>query len=213
MTKNKKIIAFKGFEKDLKCRGFQYEVGKNYEEKGYIECCSNGFHACKYPLDVFNYYSPSDGNGNLRKYALVEQSGIIKEDGDKIVSSKIKIKSELSIMDMVKFHVDYLKENNKEVDENTGDRSASTNTGDWSRTSVTQENSAAFAFGYQSRAMTEKGWIIIVDWRVDKNANRYIANIYTGNVGGKIKNKKIEPNTWYWFEDGELKSEKDGSYD
>lgn len=212
----------------------QYEVGKEYEEKGKISCCYKGFHACKVPLDVFGYYEPTDANGNLRRYAVVEQSGDIDEKDDKTSSSKIKIKSEISIMDLVKFHVNYVKENTDKIDKNTGnwsastntgDRSASTNTGDWSastntgnrsastntgnysRASVTLENSAAFAFGYKSKAMAEKGWIIIVDWREDGDCKRYIKQIYTAKVGQKIKNRVIKPNTWYWFENGKLKSE------
>ena len=202
---NETIIAYKGFEHDFKCRDFQYEVGKTYETKENIECCKTGFHACKVPLDVFNYYSPTDVNGNLRHYAVVEQSGEIKKDEDKTASSKIKIKAELSIMDLVKCHVDFLKENHPEnVEDNTGDSSAATNTGDRSKASVTNENSAAFAFGFESKAMSKKGWIIIVDWRID-NHERYINQIYTAKVGQKIKNKKIKPNHWYWFENGKLK--------
>ena len=90
---------------------------------------------------------------------------------------------------------------------NTGNYSAATNTGDWSKASVTNENSAAFAFGFESKAMSKKGWIIIVDWRID-NHERYINQIYTAKVGQKIKNKKIKPNHWYWFENGKLKEEE-----
>lgn len=192
------ITAFKGFEPDFKCKDFQYEVGKEYETKGEINCCNNGFHACKVPLDVFKYYAPVNNNAGLRKYAVVEQSGDIDEENDKTASSKIKIKAELSIIDLVKCHVDYIKEHTKIADTNTGDRS---------KAEVEKENSAAFAFGYQARARAKDGWIIIVDWRLDENQDRYIHNIYSAKVGRKILNKKIESNVWYWFEDGKLQSE------
>lgn len=42
-------MTYKGFDKDLKCRGFQYEIGKEYTEKGEIRACRNGFHACGLP--------------------------------------------------------------------------------------------------------------------------------------------------------------------
>ena len=150
---NETIIAYKGFEHDFKCRDFQYEVGKTYEIKENIECCKTGFHACKVPLDVFNYYSPADVNGNLRHYAVVEQSGEIKEDEDKTASSKIKIKAELSIMDLVKCHVDFLKENHLEnAEDNTGNWSAATNTGYCSAATNTGNRSAATNTGYCSAA-------------------------------------------------------------
>ena len=56
MEKENKIIAYKGFDKDLKCRDFQYEVGKEYEMSGDIHCCENGFHACESPLEVLDHY-------------------------------------------------------------------------------------------------------------------------------------------------------------
>lgn len=71
-----KITAYKGFDENLCCRGFQYEIGKEYEHEGEIECCSKGFHACTNPFDVLNYY---DANGKNR-FCEVEQSGTIKTD-------------------------------------------------------------------------------------------------------------------------------------
>lgn len=52
------IKAYKGFDEDLSCRGMQYEVGKDYEVGGEIQCCKNELHACENPLDVLCYYSP-----------------------------------------------------------------------------------------------------------------------------------------------------------
>lgn len=63
------IKAYKGFDKNLQCRGFQYEIGKEYEEKD-AKACNCGFHACEYPLDVFGYYPPTNS-----RFCEVEQSG------------------------------------------------------------------------------------------------------------------------------------------
>ena len=60
--KEKKIIAYKGFDENLCCGGFQYEIGKEYEQEGEIKCCSNGFHACTNPFDVMNYYDANSKN-------------------------------------------------------------------------------------------------------------------------------------------------------
>ena len=103
-----KIIAYKGFDENLKCRGFQYEVGKEYEHDGEVECCRSGFHACTNPFDVLDYY---DANGKNR-FCVVEQSGTIKsEDKDsKQSSSKIKIKAEIGIAGLFKTGVEWIKE-------------------------------------------------------------------------------------------------------
>lgn len=101
------IKSYKGFNKDLKCRGFQYEIGEEYEMGGCIEVCRRGFHACENPLDVFDYY-PMIGS----RFCEVEQYGDIDRDDAeaKVCSSKIKIKAELKLADMINLGVEWLKE-------------------------------------------------------------------------------------------------------
>ena len=101
-----KIKAYKAFDKDLSCRGFKYEVGKEYEETGDIKVCEKGFHACPYPLDVFGYYAPAGS-----RFCEVEQSGKINDSkSDKVCSSKIRIGAELDIRGLVKAAISYVKE-------------------------------------------------------------------------------------------------------
>ena len=101
-----KIKAYKAFDKDLSCRGFKYEVGKEYEETGDIKACEKGFHACPYPLDVFGYYTPAGS-----RFCEVEQSGKIDgSESDKVCSSKIRIGAELDIRGLVKAAVSFVKE-------------------------------------------------------------------------------------------------------
>ena len=112
---NKTITTYKGFDKDLKCRGFQYEVGKEYElPKGEsVSVCSNGFHACESPLEVLDYYF-MDGHANLLRFCEVEQSGEFSKEVDstKVASSKIKIKKEITFADLINSGVEWLKEKN-----------------------------------------------------------------------------------------------------
>ena len=143
--------CFKGFDKDLKCRDFQYEIGKEYtEEKANI--CSYGFHACEYPMDVFNYYPPSDS-----RYCEVdlEANDQKSHDDSKRVGKKISVKAEIGIAGIIKAGVEYIKEqvdweNDKAT--NTGNQSAATNTGDYSAATNTGDQSAATNTGYQSAA-------------------------------------------------------------
>ena len=101
-----KLKTYKAFDKDLSCRGFKYEVGKEYEETGDIEACEKGFHACPYPLDVFGYYAPAGS-----RFCEVEQSGKIDDsESDKVCSSKIRIGAELDIRGLVKAAISFVKE-------------------------------------------------------------------------------------------------------
>lgn len=103
MANENKIIAYKGFNKDFKCRDFQYEVGKTYEMDGNIKCCGRGFHACESPMDVFDYYDMLTS-----RFAEVEQSGEIDkvDNSTKICSSRIKIKAELKLADIINLGVE-----------------------------------------------------------------------------------------------------------
>ena len=142
--------CYKGFDKDLKCRGYQYEIGREYEEKE-AEICSKGFHACEYPLDVFGYYDPASS-----RYCEVDLDANNQTDGDsKRVGKHIKIGAEIGIPGIVKASVEYIKnqvdwDNLKES--NTGNRSAATNTGDQSAATNTGNQSAATNTGNRSAA-------------------------------------------------------------
>ena len=107
MANENKIIAYKGFDKDFKCRGFQYEVGNTYETDDDIACCNRGFHACESPMEVFDYYDMLTS-----RFAEVEQSGKIDKEAasTKTCSSRIKIKAELKLADIINLGVEWLKE-------------------------------------------------------------------------------------------------------
>ena len=147
-----KIKAYKAFDKDLSCRGFKYEVGKEYEETGDIKACEKGFHACPYPLDVFGYYAPAGS-----RFCEVEQSGKIDDsESDKVCSSKIRIGAELDIRGLVKASVSFVKErctNECNADPGkpatAGDRGAAT-AGD--RGAATAGNYGAATAGYSGAA-------------------------------------------------------------
>ena len=101
------IKSYKGFDKNMQCRGFQYEVGKEYDMDGEIKCCNRGFHACKSPIKVWDYYDMLNS-----RFAEVEQSGKIDEEekSTKVCSSHIKIKAELKLADIINIGVEWLKD-------------------------------------------------------------------------------------------------------
>ena len=143
--------CFKGFDKDLKCRDFQYEIGKEYTEEK-ADICNCGFHACEFPMDVFGYYPPSDS-----RYCEVELEANNQKSSDdsKRVGKKISVKAEIGIAGIIKAGVEYIKEQvNWEDDKatNTGYQSAATNTGYQSAATNTGDQSAATNTGDQSAA-------------------------------------------------------------
>ena len=163
-----KIKGFKGFNKNLQCRDFQYEIGKDFKENGEIKACNKGFHFCENPADVFSYYPPSD-NGDLNRYCEVEGSGKTDKDSDdsKVACSQIHISAEIGIKGLVNAWVKFIldkvnwddkKESNtgdQSAATNTGDQSAATNTGDRSAATNTGDQSAATNTGYRSAATVE----------------------------------------------------------
>jgi len=176
--KEKAIIAYKGFDLDLKCRDFQYEIGGTYEQEGNVSACNSGFHACEYPLDVFKYYAPSES-----RFALVEQSGATSKDcsDSKIASLKISIKSELSLAELINAAIEYTF-------------SHSTPEGE----TATGEHGAAMASGWKGRAMAAEGCAIFL---VERGEDYNIIEVWAG-IAGK---DGVKPNVWYTLESGEPK--------
>ena len=98
--------AYKGFDKNLQCRGLQYEIGGT-QEVDKVKLCNQGLHACEAPLDVFRYYAPGEGS----RYCEVEMDGVSDERGDdsKRVAKKLTVGAEIGIPGLVKAHVEYVK--------------------------------------------------------------------------------------------------------
>jgi hypothetical protein len=146
------VTGFKGFDKDFKCRGFQFEAGKTFIHDGTVKLCGSGFHFCENPLDVFGYYDPK------QRFAQVEATGVAeaKEDTDSNrAAQELHIKAEISLTSMIQFGVKFILnkvEFTKAKQTNTGDQSAATNTGDQSAATNTGYRSAATNTGYQSAA-------------------------------------------------------------
>jgi hypothetical protein len=185
------IKSYKGFNKNMTCRGFQYEEGKEYEEE-IVEVCDHGFHACEYPLDCLNYYYPNES-----VYHEVEQSGEIQKHNDdtKVESTKIKIGAEISIAGLVKAAIEYTVKRVKkdaESDEKhgassaTGYKGASSATGTYGASSATGTYGASSATGYYG-ASSATGYYGASSATGDKGASSatgdYGASSATGYCG------------------------------
>ena len=135
--------TFKGFNKDLQCRGFQFEVGKTYEHDGAVKACDSGFHACENPFDVWDYYSPCDA-----RYAVVTQDGELSEHevDSKVASAKITIDAELSLPEFVSKAVSWLFEHCATTDSDKPQAAS----GRYSKLAASGYNSNLAASGYNS---------------------------------------------------------------
>lgn len=186
--------AYKGFNPDMTCRGFQYKEGETYTEDS-ASLCNSGFHACEDPLDVFRYYPPTDENGNLNKFHEVELEDVSPEkDSDtKRCAKKITIGAELNLFGLAKAHVEWGKEQKDVKEESaTGDRSAATNTG---------ESSIAVAWGIDSKAKAAKGsYIALAEWKQNENYEWELV----GAKMVKVDGKKIKADTFYKLVNGKL---------
>ena len=201
------IIAYKGFNTDLTCRDFQFQIGETYTHDGKVEACASGFHACENPLDVFNYYNPTS------RFAIVECSGEISKESDgdsKIACGSIHIKAEIGLPTLISKAVDLIlskikwdtaKESNTgdwSAATNTGNQSAATNTGNWSAAEVTGAHSIAAALGYSSKAKAGESGAIVCVYRNDDYELIHIRASKVGENG-------IEAGKWYTLnESGEF---------
>lgn len=202
--------AFKGFNKDLTCRGYQYEEGKEFHTER-VECCDTGFHACEYPLDCFGYYDPAHS-----VYHEVELSGEMDRSGDntKVCATDIKIGARLSIAGLVKMAIDFtMSKVNKEAgsDERHGFASA---TGYKGASSVSDPTGVAVAWGHEARAKGCKGaHLILSDWRFigEKYWDGSYKDMYNKDnwelTGAKmvvVDGEKIKEDTYYRCIEGEI---------
>ena len=211
--------AFKGFNKDLTCRGYQYEEGKEFHTER-AECCDTGFHACEYPLDCFGYYDPAHS-----VFHEVELFGEMDKSGDntKVCATDIKIGARLSIAGLVKMAIDFtMSKVNKEAgsDERHGFASATGNCGASSATgykgasSVSDPTGVAVAWGHEARAKGCKGaHLILSDWKYV--GARYSDGDYmdpydkeswelTGAKMVVVDGEKIKEDTYYRCIEGEI---------
>ena len=179
---SEKIISYKGFDKDFKCREFQFAVSQTYEHAGAVVACESGFHACEYALDVFSYYAPG-----MSRYAEVEQTGeIAKHDDDsKVASSRLTIRAEIGIIGLVKAAVEYTISRCSAPDP----KSPATNTGYQSAASVEGPHSVALASGYEGHAKACFGSAIVLVNRADDGSIRHIRCAIAGH--------EIKPDVWY----------------
>lgn len=214
---DKTIKSYKAFDENLRCRGFQYEVGKEYDMNGDIKCCKRGFHACESPLEVWDYYDMLTS-----RFAEVEQSGKISTGADstKICSSHIKIKAELKLADIINIGVEWLKNltsPSKIKDDSTalnddgfdkkqigssGNSAKIGSSGYYAKIDSTGEDSVIMCAGEGSVAKAKIGsWITLAEWGWDDIKGCLVpVCVKTERVDGI----KIKPDTWYELRGGEF---------
>ena len=215
MTDTPPIRAYKGFDANLQCRGFQFEIGQTYTHEGKVVACESGFHAIEgHPLEVFNYYAPAGS-----RFCLVEVSGDIArhDDDGKVAASILTVGKEIGISDLVRDAVKWVTDRAKPEGEGaTGDRGAASATGDQGAASATGirgaasatgiqgaasatgYQGAAMAVGFQSKVMGTIGNALFAAER--KEWDGPILSVACGIVGqGGIK-----ADTWYRAENSQL---------
>ena len=186
-----KNIAYKAFDKNMQCRGFQFEVGAHYEHNGKVEPCKSGFHACKNPLDVWNYYPINS------RYAIVEIAGDVVDSGSdsKVACSNISIVQEITLTELINHSVKYML--NVCYDKlaghysnlaASGHNSKLAASGDGSILAASGKNSICMAAGYASTAQVGENGVIVLP---------YYDGIRTRVAVGYVGENGIEPNVEY----------------
>jgi hypothetical protein len=221
--------GFKGFDKDLKCRDLQYEVGKTFTHKGTVSLCNKGLHFCEHPLDTWSYYKPLDGS----RYGEVEADGVSDSKGDdsKRVAQSLTVKAEIKIPALIKAAVEFVFNKVKSspvASATTGDsahsattgdyaHSATTGdyahsatagycahsatTGDYAESSVSGKNSIAVSLGVKGKARGAKGdWLVLAEY--DTNGKIKVMGV------AHVDDKRIKADTFYILNDGKFTEAK-----
>ena len=196
--------AYKGFDKDLKCRGFQYEVGKEYEEAN-AALCKKGFHACENPLDTFRYYRPTDS-----RYCEVDvdDNGERNSTDSKVCGKHIKISAEIGLKGVINAGVRFVFDKCESATEEnasgwrgnaaaSGERGTAVVTGFAGRATALGEQCLAVAWGEDSLARGTVGnWIVVSERDDDGN----IIDVKIAKVDGDT----VKADTWYKLVNGEI---------
>ena len=200
------VKVYKATDKDMKCRGFQYELGKTEEVDGDAKLCERGLHACEMPLDVLGYYAPGDGS----RYFEAELEDVSDEkhsDDTKRVGKKLTLSAEIGIPGLVKAQVEYVKAqcdfdnaikkaNAEKKTHATGESGAASATGESGAASATGKYCVAMTTGIYGRVMGEIGNAIVC---VERRNNGEIAAILSGIVDGET----LKPGVWYTVKNGQ----------
>ena len=124
--------GYKGFDKGLKCKGFQYEVGKTFKHDGEIKLCNSGFHFCESPFDVFDYYDICES-----EFAEIEAVGDIKKDTSKSVTNHIKVVKKIALKEFIEAGIDYIrtvcKSGDRATNASSGDFATNASSGDYAK--------------------------------------------------------------------------------
>ena len=195
--------AYKGFNKDFTCKGFQFEEGKEYEEEEAV-LCEKGFHACTNPLDVLNYYN--DVEGKYCEVELDEVSNDKKENDSKICGKRIKINAEIGFVGLFKMGIEWLKEqtifsknDTKELEKSSGDDAKIGSSGNYAKIGSSGKNSVVMCAGNNSIAKAKIGsWITLAEWGRDDNGDWIPINVVTKRVDGV----EIKEDTYYKLVNG-----------
>ena len=200
MEQKEKITAYKGFDKNLQCRGFQYEVGTEYKSGKKVEVCRSGFHACANPFEVWDYYPVYNS-----RFAEVELGGVMDKEGgnSKICSSEIKIKKELTLSDYIGLCVAWMNNLTKVGDNHaqigsSGDSGRIGSSGNFAKIGSSGDYAVIMCAGIKNKAKAKKGsWITLSEWGIDGKKCMPVC-VKTEQVDGV----KIKEGTWYELKGG-----------
>ena len=181
------ITAYKAFNADMKCRDFQFEIGKTYTHEGAVEICESGFHSCSNPFDVLNYYDLIDS-----RFCVVEASGDIKTHADdsKIASAKITVSAEIKLPEFIGTCIKYLIDACTPETAASGYSSKLAASGDYSKLAASGYSSIACNAGLHGRVKGgDKCAMSLAYWNDEEKRFRIVV-AYVGENG-------IKPDVWY----------------
>lgn len=200
--------AYKGFDKDLKCRGFQYEIGKEYREDK-ADLCHNGFHACENPLDTFAYYAPGNGS-RFCEVELDEVTDQESSDDTKRCGKVIKIGAELSVAGICKAHFEYVTARCDPAKSNAAGYKESASAG-YRGSASAGESGSASAGSWGSASAGENGIACCRGGNVKGGKGCAICcaelDDYGNNIGIAaviVDGERIKADTWYTVKNGEF---------